>query len=63
MLRYLLIPSNAEGQVLQLFARKVRQHIGYISGNIWSGGECDLLVAVTTNGYFPAQDIDVPMDL
>ena len=31
----------------------------HISGNIGSGGERDLLVAITTNGYFPTWDVKV----
>ena len=41
----------------------MRQHIGNISGNIGSGSELDLLVAIATNGHFPAWDINVPLDL
>ena len=61
--RYLVVPSNAEGTVFQLFGGKVRQHIGNISGNIGSGSELNLLVAIATNGHFPAWDINVPLDL
>ncbi len=37
--RYLIVTSDGEGTVVQLFGRKVRQDIGYISRNIGSGGE------------------------
>ena len=63
--RYLVVPRNGEGTVLQLFGRKARQDVGNVSGNIGSGGECDLFVAVTTNGHFPARDVEIeePLDL
>jgi hypothetical protein len=63
--RYLVVPSDGEGTVLQLFTWKVCQDIGNKSRNIRSGGEGNLLVAVTTNGYFPARDIKVedPLNL
>ena len=35
------------------------QDIGHISGNIESGGERDLFIAVATNGYFPTSDVEV----
>ena len=60
---YLVVPGHGEGTVLQLFGRKVRQDVGNISGDVGSGGECDLLVAVATNGHFPARDIKVPLGL
>jgi hypothetical protein len=63
--RYLVVPSNCKGTILQLFRWKVQQDIGNKSRNIRSGGEGNLLVAVTTNGYFPARDIKVehPLNL
>jgi hypothetical protein len=63
--RYLVVPRNGECTILQLFGRKARQDVGNISGNIGSGGECDLLVAVTANGHFPARDVEIeePLDL
>src|SRR6266566_1617978 len=41
------------------------QDIGNISGNIGSGGERKKLVAIATNGHFPAREIEVygPLDL
>jgi hypothetical protein len=35
------------------------QDIGHISGNINSGGERDLFIAVATNGYFPTSNVEV----
>ncbi len=35
------------------------QDIGYISGGIGSGGERNLLAAVTTDGHFPTQDVEL----
>jgi len=35
---YLVVPSDAETAVLQLFGRKVGQDTGYISGGIEPGG-------------------------
>jgi hypothetical protein len=63
--RYLVVPSDGEGTILQLFWWKVQQDIGNKSRNIRSRGERNLLVAVTTNGYFPARDIKVedPLNL
>jgi hypothetical protein len=57
--RYLIVPSNGEGTVLQLFRWKMCQDIGDISGNIGSGGERKRLVAIATNGHFPAPEIKV----
>jgi hypothetical protein len=34
------------------------QDIGHISGNIESGGQSNLFIAVATNGYFPARDVE-----
>jgi hypothetical protein len=61
---YLVVPGDGEAAVLQLLGRKVRQDIGYISGGIGSGGERKLLVAVTGDGHFPTQDIELcePVD-
>ena len=63
--RYLVVPSDGEPTILQLFGWKAQQDIGNKSRNIRSGGEGNLLVAVTTNGYFPARDIKVehPLNL
>ena len=62
---YLIVRSNGEGAVFQLFGWKMCQDIGNISGNIGSGGECKRLVAIATNGHFPAREIEVyePLDL
>ena len=51
--------------VLQLFRWKMRQDVGYISGDISSSGEWNLLVAIATNWHFPALDVEVrsPLDL
>ena len=35
------------------------QDVGHISGNIESGGERDLFIAVATNGYFPTLGVEV----
>jgi hypothetical protein len=35
------------------------QDIGHISGNINSGGERDLFIAVATSGYFPTSDVEI----
>jgi hypothetical protein len=61
---YLVVPGDGEAAVLQLLGRKVRQDIGYISGGIGPGGERKLLVAVTSDGHFPTQDIELyePVD-
>jgi hypothetical protein len=61
---YLIVPSHGKGAVLQLFGWKVCQDIGNISGNIGSGGERKRLVAIATNGHFPAREIEVyqPLD-
>lgn len=63
--RYLVVASDGEGTILQLFGWKVQQNVGNKSRNIRSGGEGNLLVAVTTNGYLPARDIKVedPLNL
>jgi hypothetical protein len=63
--RYLVVPSNGEATILQLFAWEVQQDIGNKSRNIRSGGEGNLLVAVTTDGHSPARDIEVedPLNL
>ena len=34
------------------------QDIGHISGNIESGGERNLFIAVPTNRYFPTCDVE-----
>ena len=62
---YLIVSSDGERTVLQLFRWKMRQDVGHISGNIDSSGECNLLVAIATNWYFPALDVEVksPLDL
>jgi hypothetical protein len=41
------------------------QDIGHISGNVDSGGERNLFIAVATNGYFPARNVEVkePLEL
>jgi hypothetical protein len=57
--RYLVLPSDGEGTVLQLFGRKVRQDIGNKSCNIGPGGERNLAVTVATDGHFPARDVEV----
>ena len=57
--RYLVVPGNGEGTVLQLFCRKVRQDVGNISGNVGSRGERNRLVAVASNNHFPARDVEV----
>ena len=43
----------------------MRQDVGNISRNVWSGRECYLLVAVVTNGHRPARDVEAqePLDL
>ncbi len=46
---YLIVSSDGERTVLQLFRWKMRQDVGHISGNIGSSGECNLLVAIATN--------------
>ena len=56
---YLIFRSDGEGTVFQLFGWKVCQDVGNISGNIGSGGERRRLVAIATNGYFPAREIEV----
>ncbi len=63
--RYFIVSSDGERTVLQLFRWKMRQDVGHISGNIDSSGECNLLVAIATNWYFPALDVEVidPLDL
>jgi len=62
---YLVVPSDGEGTILQLFRWKVQQDIGNKSRNIRPGGEGNLLIAVTTNRYFPARNIKVedPLNL
>ena len=57
MICYLVVPSDGEGTVLQLIRRKVRQDVGNISRNIESRGDCNLLVAVATNGHLPACEV------
>jgi hypothetical protein len=37
----------------------MRQDMGHISGDIGSGGERNLFIAIATNGYFPTSDIEV----
>ena len=61
---HLVVPSDGEAAVLQLPGRKVRQGIAYIAGGIGPGGERNLLVAVTSDGHFPTQDIELcePVD-
>ena len=63
--RYLILRSDSKGTVLQLFGWKMCQDIGNVSGNIGSGGERHRLVAITTNGHFPAREIEIyePLDL
>ena len=39
------------------------QDIAHISGNIDSGGERNLFIAVATNGYFPTWDVEVKVPL
>jgi hypothetical protein len=58
-LYYLIVRSDGEGAVLQLFGREMCQDIGNISRNIGSGGERKRLVAIATNGHFPAREIEV----
>ena len=41
----------------------MRQDVGNISRNIWSGRECYLLVAVVTNGHLPARDVEAQESL
>jgi hypothetical protein len=62
---YLIVRSDGKGAVLQLFGWKMCQDIGNISGNVSSGGERKSLVSISTNGYFPAREIEVyePLDL
>ena len=62
---YLIVPSDSKGTVLQLFGWKMCQDVGNISRNIASGGERKRLVAIATNGHFPAREIEVyePLDL
>ena len=57
--RHLRVSGNGKGVILQLFRGKVRQDIGNISGNIRSGGKRKRLVAIATNGHFPALDVEV----
>jgi hypothetical protein len=54
-----MVSSDGKGTVLQLFGWKVCQDIGNISGNIGSGGERKSLVAIATDGHFPACEIEV----
>ena len=63
--RYLIVPRDGKGTVLQLLGWKMGQDIGNISGNVSSGGERKRLVAIATNGHFPAREIQVygPLDL
>ena len=63
--RYLIVPSDGKRTVLQLFAWKMCQDIADKSGNIDSGGERERLVAIATNGYFPAREIKIyePLDV
>jgi hypothetical protein len=35
------------------------QDIGHISGNVDSGGERNLFIAIATNGYFPTLDVEI----
>ena len=41
------------------------QDIGHISGNIGSGSERNLFIAVATDGYFAARNVEVkePLEL
>jgi hypothetical protein len=57
--RYLIVPSHGKGTVLQLFGWKMCQDIGNVSGNIGSGSERKRIVAIATNGHFPAREIEV----
>jgi hypothetical protein len=57
--RYLIVPSDGKGTVLQFFGWKMCQDIGNISGNIGPGRERKRLVAIATNGHFPAREIEV----
>ena len=63
--RYLIFGGDGKGTVLQLFCWKMCQDIGNESGNIGSGGERHRLVAIATNGHFPAREIEVyePFDV
>jgi hypothetical protein len=56
---YLDVPGDGEAAVLQLLGRKVRQDVGYVSSGIGPRGERKLLVAVTSDGHFPTQDIEL----
>ena len=56
---YLIVRGDGKGTVLQLFGWKMCQDIRHLSGNIGSGGERKKLVAIATNGHFPAREIEV----
>ena len=56
---YLPVSLDDEGPVLQLIGRKTRQNMGKVSRDIGTGGKRNLRVAVGSNGYFPARDIEV----
>jgi hypothetical protein len=57
--RYLIFRSDGKRTVFRLFGWKMCQDIGNVSGNIGSGGERHRLVAIATNGHFPARKIEV----
>jgi hypothetical protein len=63
--RYLVVRGDGKRTVLQLFGWKMCQDIGNISGNIGSRGERKRLVAIATNGHFPAREVEVyePLNL
>lgn len=56
---YLPVSFDDEGPVLQLVGRKTCQYMGKVSRDIRTGGKRNLLVAVGSNGYFPARDTEV----
>ena len=56
---YLSVARNREGSILQFLGRQVCQNIRNVSGDVGSGSERNLLVAITANGYFSAFDIEV----
>ena len=54
-----MVSSDGKRTVLQLFRWQTRQDMCHISRNIEFGGERNLFIAIATNGYFPASDVEV----